>query len=233
MKKFSIVVPTMWKYPPFLDFLKDLVEFPLITDIIIFNNNVDETPTDPILKHSKILLIHNSKNIFVNPAFNRGVELAQEDNVCLINDDIIFDLRVFYRVPQVLSEHSGVVGICPGLAEYNQPPITSGAIRFVPWQPGNHTFGFGCLMFINKGWWIPIPNEFVLYFGDNWIFDTCIIRGRQNYFITDMLFYTPYAQTCKDLPFVNEMLETEKTQFQWRIDSFNRWVTAQRAIDKQ
>lgn len=224
MKHFSIVVPTMWKYPPFLDFLVDLVEFHLIDDIIIFNNNIAETPASWIFEHPKITLVNNPENTFVNTPFNRGVEMAKNDNVCLLNDDVIFDLKIFYHVARVLNEHSGVVGISPGLAEFNQPPITSGAIKIVPWQPGNHTFGFGCLMFVNKGWWIPIPEDFKLYYGDNWIFDTCVARNRQNYLITDALFHTPYATTCKDLTVANEMLTQETDAFNWHIANFKQWI---------
>lgn len=224
MKKFSIVVPTMWKYPPFLDFLKDLVEFEHVDDIIIFNNNISSTPTDDVFDNPKIRLVNNLQNTYVNPPFNRGVEMAKNDDICLLNDDVIFDFKIFYHVARVLNEHSGVVGISPGLAEFNQPPITSGAVKIVPWQPGDHTFGFGCLMFINRGWWIPIPDEFVLYYGDNWIFDTCVIRKRQNYLITDALFYTPYATTCKDLEVANDMLTQETAAFNWRIADFKNWV---------
>lgn len=224
MRNFTFVVPTMWKYPPFVDFLKDLVEFHLVDDIIIFNNNLSETPQDIVFSHPKITLVNNPENIFVNPAFNRGVAMAKNDNVCLANDDIIFDLKVFYHVARVLNEHSGVIGVSPGLEQFGQKPFVSGAIKITPWQTGDHTFGFGCLMFVNKGWWIPIPNELLLYYGDNWIFDTCLIRQRQNYVITDLLFHTPYATTCKNFGPANEMLMRETDQFKWRIADFNQWV---------
>ena len=224
MKHFSVVVPTMWKYPPFLDFVRDLADFHLVDDIIIFNNNIAETPESDVFDHPKVTLINNPENIYVNPVFNRGVEMALNDNVCLLNDDVIFDFKIFYHVARTLNEHTGVIGISPGLEQFNQPPFTSGSIKIVPWQPGDHTFGFGCLMFINKGWWVPIPDEFVLYYGDNWIFDTCIIRNRQNYLITDALFHTPYAATCKDLPVADDMLMKEQDAFHWRIADFQSWV---------
>ena len=224
MNKFTIVVPTMWRYAPFLNFIEDLVKFPSVDDIIIINNNINSTPINPILQHEKIRIVNHPQNVYVNPAFNQGVAMAKNDNICLLNDDIIFDLKVFYHVDRVLNEHSGVIGMCPGLAEFNQHPFVSGAIKIVPWKTGDHTFGFGSAMFVNKGWWIDIPNDFVLYYGDNWIFDTCIIRNRQNYLITDALHHTPYASTCKDLPVANDMLANEELAFNWHRKNFIDWV---------
>ena len=223
MNKFTIVVPTMWRYAPFLNFLEDLVEFDQVDDIIVINNNIASTPTNLVLQHSKIRMVNHPANVYVNPAFNQGVAMAKNDKICLLNDDMIFDFKIFYHVDRVLNEHSGVIGISPGLDEFNQPPFTSGAIKIIPWA-GHHSFGFGCLMFVHKAWWIDIPKEFALYYGDNWIFDTCIIRGRQNYLITDALHYTPYATTCKDLPVANSMLENEAAAFQWHKENFKRWI---------
>jgi len=225
MNKFSVVIPTMWRYVPFLSFLRDLTKFDLIDDIIIINNNIHYTPSDDIFAHEKIRMINHPENIFVNPAWNQGVQLARNDKICILNDDMIFDLKMFYHVDTVLNEHSGVVGICPGLDEFNQPRFVSGAIKIVPWKNGDHTFGFGTLMFVHKAWWIDIPAEFVLYYGDNWIFDTCVIRGRQNYLITDALHFTPYATTCKEIPKNKEMLEIESTHFKWHKENFARLVS--------
>lgn len=223
MNKFSVVVPTMWRYAPFLNFLEDLVKFPTVEDIVIINNNIKQTPTSDILTHEKIKMINHSENVYVNPAFNQGVSIAKNNKVCLINDDVIFDLRVFYRVDPILNEHSGVIGMCPGKIEFNQPPFINGSIQIIPWT-GQHTFGFGSIMFVHKAWWIDIPLDFVLYYGDNWIFDTCLIRNRQNYLITDILHHTPYASTCKDLPTANDMLTQEESAFIWHKQNFTNWV---------
>lgn len=224
MNKFSVVIPTMWRYTPFLNFLQDLTKFDVVNDIIVINNNIADTPNNPILQHEKVRLINHPKNIYVNPAWNQGVHLSLNDKICILNDDMIFDLKMFYHVDAVLNEHSGALGICPGLAEFNQRPITSGAIQIVPWKSTDHTFGFGSLMFVHKAWWIDIPSDFVLYYGDNWIFDTCLIRSRQNYLITDALHFTPYATTCKEIPNNNEMLESEAEAFSWHKENFKKWV---------
>ena len=214
---FTVVVPTMWKYPPFLDFVQDLSRFHLVSDIIIINNNSSRTPLHPVLSHPKVRIFDFGNNIYVNPAFNLGVAESKNDKICLLNDDLIFDPRIFYRVDEVLNESSGVVGICPGLDEFKQAPFTSGSIKIIPWTPGQHTFGFGCLMFVHRTWYEYIPGSFRLYYGDNWIFDTCLARGRTNYLITDALFHTPYATTCKDMEDAAQLLDQETSSFNQAI----------------
>lgn len=229
MEKFTLVIPTMWRYQPFVKFLSDLIESEWVDEIVIVNNDNKNTPDSPILSHGKIKMFDFGTNVYVNPVFNLGVKLSRNNFVCLLNDDIVFDFKMFHHVARVLSPTTGVVGICPGLDEFKQPPFTSGTIEIVPWQ-GQHTFGFGCLMFIHKQAWIPIPEEFKLYYGDNWIFDTALARGMTNYLITDALFFTPYAQTCKDLAVKGSLLQSEGHAFRVAMDGFRRDILAKKSV---
>lgn len=209
----------MWKYPPFLSFLKDLVKFHMVDEVIIINNNIIQMPNDDILDHPKVRMISMPNNIFVNPAWNMGVAEARNSKVCILNDDLIFDLKCFYHVDSVLAAESGVVGICPGMAEFQQPPFVSGAVQILPWKD-QHTFGFGCLMFVHKDWYIPVPQGLEIYYGDNWIFDTCLVRGRTNYIITDLLYCTPFAATTKGMGNVDDRLEREGNIYRPAFDAF-------------
>jgi len=219
MSKFSIIVPTIWRYAPFVDFVKDLVKFDMVDDIIIINNNVDLTPNDDVLSHWKVRMVNEPENTGVNPAWNKGVSGAKNDKICILNDDVVFDLKMFYHVDQVLGPESGVVGICPGVPEFNQPPFKSGIIKIVPWT-GQHTYGFGCLMFVHRNWWVDIPEGLKIYYGDNWIFDTCLARGLTNYIITDSLFYTPFATSTKELTNVSELHQIEQPIFSQAMGKF-------------
>lgn len=202
--KFSVVIPTMWKYKPFTGFLKDLVKFPLVDEIIIINNDNSVTPTDDILNHEKITMVDYGHNIYVNPAWNAGVKLSKNKKICIVNDDIIFDLRLFYKVDDVLSLNSGVLGLCPGSKDFNQPQFTDGSIDIVPWQ-GEIIFAYGSLMFVHKDSWIDIPEDLKVYYGDNWIFDSWIMRGCTPWLITNLLHYTSYATTTGSIgaPFLD------------------------------
>jgi len=219
MNKFTVVVPTMWKYQPFTTFLEDLVKFDLVDEVILINNNPPATPVHPVLGHKKIRVMTFGHNIGVNPAWNLGVREARNEKICIVNDDVIFDLRMFYHVDPVLTPLNGITGIGPGSAEYGQPPVTSGSIQVIPWT-GQHTFGFGCLMWIHRAAWIPVPNGLDIYYGDNWAFDTQLVRGRTNYIVTDGLFCTPFAATCSQLGNVDQRLEQEGKIFQTAMQQF-------------
>jgi len=220
--KFTVVIPTMWRYKPFTNFLTDLVKFHLIDEVIIINNDIEKTPDAPVLKHEKVRMIEFVENIYVNPAWNIGVRESKNKFVGILSDDVIFDIKTFYHVQEVLSPTSGVVGICLGDQTYNQPPFQNGSIKIKPWE-GEHTMGYGCLMFVHKDTWIDIPDDLKVYYGDNWIFDTALWEKRTNYLITDLLYFTPHAQTSGTI--VNNFLDKETPIYKnelekWKINLF-------------
>ena len=197
--KFTIVVPTMWKYAPFKDFLNELLACNDVGEVILIDNDPLNTPID-LPNNSKLHYKTFGANIFVNPAWNWGVENAQYDYVCILNDDMKFDLNVLDALRPILEDsNTGVVGITPGHEQYNQIPVTDGKFEIIPWNQTIHQFGYGCLMFINKKRWTPIPDNLLIYYGDYFIFDNYLFNDFTNYCIVNMHHYTPYAQTCVDM----------------------------------
>ena len=230
MTKFTVTIPTMWKYEPFVDFLADLARFEAVDEILLINNNPEATPNTDVLQHPKIKVFNFGGNIGVNPAWNLGVREARNKKICILNDDVIFDLRAFYHVDPILAPEAGIVGICPGTQDFNQPPVTTGRIRVIPWA-GHHTFGFGCLMWVHQDAWVVIPDGMDIYYGDNWIFDTQLIMGKTNYIVTDTLFCTPFAATCSKLGDVDERLNREGIVFNRAMSEFReRWSRAKEPV---
>ena len=211
----SVVVPTMWKYPPFLDFLKYVVALNIIKEVIIIDNDIDFTPTDKILEHEKIKMITFGRNIFVNPAWNHGVNASESDIVCILNDDIQFDLKLFYKINEFFTPDMGAIGLSSGIAEYGQTPTTTGSIDFEPFTNQNCE-GFGELMFVHKCNWVDIPDGLDLGFGDNFIFDHHFLNSYQNYFITNMFHYHAGSATLRQIDTGNrqEIYEREKSLYQ-------------------
>ena len=39
---------------------------------------------------AKVQRLEQDNNIFVNPAWNLGVEQAKNENICICNDDVLF-----------------------------------------------------------------------------------------------------------------------------------------------
>jgi hypothetical protein len=198
----------MWKCPFFVGFLNDLLEFPAVGQVILINNNPAETPVGVPASHHKLRIFMPGPNIGVNPAWNLGVAEARYSKICIANDDVVFDQKMFKLVDTVLGPDSGVVGICPGVKDFNQPPFVSGIGRVVPWT-GQHTYGFGCLMFVHKKSWQSIPPGLDIYYGDNYIFDLQLARKKTNYLITNMIFKSQFAATTSDTTLTGGFLERE------------------------
>jgi len=198
----SIVSPTMWRYPPYLDFLKAIVRIDNVKEVIIINNDSSKTPDDPFLNHPKIKIFFATSNMYINPSWNFGVNASESDIVCILNDDLHFDLRLFYKIEEFFTPEMGAIGLGSGIVEYGQTPLTTGMIDFEPFV-GQNCQGFGELMFIRKRYWCDIPDGLDLGFGDDFIFDYHYFKGLTNYFITNMWHYhkgnqTMFAFTSED-----------------------------------
>ena len=215
---YSVIVPTMWRCADdFVAFLTQLVEYPLVGEVIIIDNAAAAAP-DTMIAHPKIRRFDHGENIYVNPAWNFGVEVSQFDRLCIANDDISFDLALFDRLQELLTPAAGVFGLCPGDPLFDHPPVTDGAINILPWT-GQHTHGFGCLMFLHKSNWATIPAELKIYYGDNYVFDWQLANQRTNYLITNLRFSTPFAATTSDTTITGGFLERE-SEFYAKIKPF-------------
>ena len=212
----TVVIPTMWKYKPFYNFLQDLHDCDVIGQIIIIDNDPENNPNLDLSKHlfqNKVQQYTYGKNIYVNPAWNFGVKNAKYNNICLLNDDVIVDLKLFYRMDKFLSPEIGLCGICPSnVKDFGQIPITTGEIDLVrcttPYNYRTH-FGLGTLMFFHKDVYVPIIEGLDLYWGDNFIYDTLFFKLNQNYHITNTFYYTPYAATTSTIENSSEILNRE------------------------
>jgi len=201
---FSVVIPTMWRYLPFRQFLFDLMRFSLVDDIVIIDNDPARNLLKEVELPSTVRVLTKGHNIFCNPAWNWGVQEAKNDKICLLNDDMIFDLRVFNHVNRVLSVRNSLVGMSACDPVNGQTPVTTGEIELVQWS-GQNTFGFGQLVFVHRDMWLPIPEQLQLYYGDNWIFDTHRRRRQPIYLITNFLYKTPFAATISEVGGVEKL----------------------------
>lgn len=209
-EKFSIVIPTMWRINEiFLPFLSELSNHSRVGEIIIIDNDHKRFPDDPCLTHEKIHIHDFGKNIYVNPAWNFGVEQSQYNKICILNDDMYFDTDLFDKIDEYVIPENGVSGLCPGLDEFKQPKYTDGSINIKQWN-SEHTYGFGCLMFIHKESWVKIPDGLDIYFGDNFIFDINLKKNKPNYIITNINHNPVFANTTSDKSITAGFLEKEQ-----------------------
>ena len=190
----SVVVPTMWRYEPFPEFVSYIVKLDVVKEVIIINNDYEKTPNDSLWSNPKIKIYSFGRNIYVNPAWNFGISTSTEDRVCIMNDDITFDLKLFYKVDEFLTDDMGSLGLNSNLPDPNLTPTSNGSIVFDPYV-GQRCFGWGNLMFIHKKHWRPIPSDLNIWYGDNYIFDYYFFNGYTNYFISNLFHFHDPAKT--------------------------------------
>lgn len=228
----SYVVPTMWFYPPFLGFLYDLIDCPYVSEVIVINNNREHTPQLSWLLNPKIKMYDPGRNIGVNPAWNFGVSYASNDKICIANDDILFDFKLFQKVMPFITPEHGIIGLSAGEEIHQQVPLTTGNIDIVHWPHQTSQtpsrFGFGCLFFINKRSWVNIPEDLMIYYGDDWIIETQIINQRRNFIINNCLHHGERAITCSRLSNVGGILARERDIYIQKLSEYRESVLASR-----
>jgi hypothetical protein len=222
MNQISIVIPTMWKFAPFINFLKDLLEHPLVGEVIIINNDIGSTPQSEVLKHPKVKLKVFLNNIIVNASWNFGVAIAENEKVCILNDDIIFDLRVFNRVSEFLEPGKFVVTVPESHLVASGGHIVQGHIRIEPYHRGVDMFHFGAMMFICKQDWIDIPAGLDMFYGDYWAFETMLTRFNQNYIVRDVFFWTEIETTSSTFSNKEEIYNKETQIYSAALELFNK-----------
>jgi hypothetical protein len=197
---FSVIIPTMWLVPKFTEVLSQLVEQNIIGEVIIINNNYNSTPNHPILSHPKIKMQDFPENIYVNPAYNYGVATSNFDKLTFMNDDIVFDMNIFNVVSVILDNAKIVAVNLPNVNEEGVVFVPPGQIVVDKYVPGMHLHHIGCLMFMNKEDYVPIPAGLNLYYGDTWLWEVMLTMYDQNYLISNFQFETQTSVTCNTLP---------------------------------
>jgi len=166
MDKYSVIIPTLWKSNRTKQLLSDLNDCEYVDEIIVINNQL----TDVLdVKVEKVRHISFGKNIYVNPAWNKGIELAKNECVALCNDDINFDTNIFSLITKEILNKAGIIGM--GEGNYGEHIDKSTPPFIQMWRPGINDWGWGCLIFLNKKDWEPIPNNIKIWYGDNFIKD--------------------------------------------------------------
>lgn len=158
--KFSVVIPTMWRSERTLPMLKDLDTSDYIEEIIIVDNDTSKCPG--LSDISKLIYLPQKKNIYVNPAWNLGVETSSCDHVCILNDDVSFDVDTAFKAA-IRNFKMGHTLVGLHQLSYDYLDVSEMASSF---------YGFGCCMFLDKSDWTPIPGQLKIWYGDTWMVNT-------------------------------------------------------------
>jgi hypothetical protein len=171
----SVILPTLWKPDPLfiIETVTALSKHELVGEIIIIDNNPSKTPSHIFEIGDNVFVYPQHQNIFVNPAWNLGVEYSKFDNLLIINDDIQFNTSLLHLVYPHLSSNVGMIGV----GESCWGDITS-PFSLIPVSYRNT--GYGCLFFIHKESYKHIPHEMKIWCGDDYLFIVNKMAGKTN-----------------------------------------------------
>lgn len=187
----TVITPTMWAHAPFIENLKTLVNVAEIDQIVIIDNNQEETPNDPVLQNSKIRVHKCLKNSYVCPAWNLGVTLSKNEKLAFMADDVVVNNDVFAKMDEFLNEDVGMVMVLSPNVESTdyETFLTSNSIKITSTKQEEdvvkpNPVGMGNLFFVMKKNWYDIPEGYKVLGGDNYQWNKQHIV-RQNYIVYD------------------------------------------------
>jgi len=159
---FSVIIPTMWRSERIVEMLPLLDANDYVAEIIVIDNDKESRPDLPECK--KMRLLEQEENIYVNPAWNLGVEDSKESAICLLSDDVTIDL---FCLPIMLEklEEGRCFGIHPDSYLFRKEEVSVSVGHYIG-------AGWGCCIFVYKEGWSPIPDELKIWSGDQWIVKT-------------------------------------------------------------
>jgi GT2 family glycosyltransferase len=160
MNKISVVIPTIWRGNNLVEFLSRLENSNRVGEVIIIDNSPSEKNIDLSI-YNKVRHIKMDENIYVNPAWNLGTELAKFDIVALGQDDILLQLDF---LEDIIFEDSTIIGISESCYKDDcryDPKLIDVNVR---------NWGFGTFILYKKDSYHIIPNELKIWYGDDFLF---------------------------------------------------------------
>lgn len=160
---FSVIIPTLQRSAELRPLVEQCAAHPLVAEVLVINN-----ATGPLHWPSpKVRVLHQERNIFVNPAWNLGVREASAQWLAIVNDDVRFDDDVFDYVAKLLRRGCyGIIGPDPSCFER----LRSGRIRHRIAPFFSFKGPFGTFMCMRRTDYVPIPEEMRIWGGDDWLF---------------------------------------------------------------
>jgi GR25 family glycosyltransferase involved in LPS biosynthesis len=193
LEKISVIIPTIWKANNYLRrSLQDLDRENLVEEIILINNNKEETP-NWIKNIKKVKLIDPGERLYFNKSVNLGVDLCKNDICCVLNDDvIIINRNIFKYISKEFNHKLGAIFISKDSinAYGNDLPIKLKKIHKL-------THGNGMLFFVRKSSFVKIPEKLVHHFGDRFTASINNLQKKQNYTIQGFKIRTKESASQK------------------------------------
>lgn len=206
----SFIVPTLWRNPARLrDIIHDYkrAAIPNAEFILIDNNH-------GCYLEPEITVLIPKENLYVNKSWNIGVDIARNNIVCLLNDDIEINFQTIKNnLDEINNLDFGIIGFD---ANNNLgTDFNTNIDKFQFKEAECRYLGFGCMMFIRKENYIKIDERLRVFFGDDllywWNKDK---HNRPIYVIDNLKALGELSATSKDyndeiqkeLPYFDEVI---------------------------
>jgi len=161
MTKVSVIIPTLWRSDVTTKLVKALLNWHLLEELIIIDNDPSSRPRNECWQSCTVL--EQRENIYVNPAWNLGVSQSKGEVIAICNDDICFNPNDLNAAIEKL-KYNEVIGL-------HEDAIVNSQSISEPELHSSHVLGqgWGCLMLLRRKSYTPIPSCIKVWFGDNWI----------------------------------------------------------------
>lgn len=156
---FSVVIPTLWKSKRIFQLIDDLEENNIISQIILIDNS---NKKENYRNWKKTSIFIPPSNLFVAASWNTGVKLCTNENICICNDDINFDTKIFEIISNL--NIKGIIG--QAYENYNRNYSGDISISELNYS---RPMGWGCLLFTKKDLWRDIPEQLRVWYNDDWM----------------------------------------------------------------
>lgn len=210
--KLTIIIPTLCKSK---DILKRTVEKlsnnNSVQRILIFDNTLGEVKT--FLSENDKVRIYQSENLYVNAAWNFGVNLAETDYYLLLNDDVICDNKLISECISILdkNENIGLVTVETENIEslekhlYSNYTTPENEIEYTIHTKDNIRPKLnGWFLMGRKADWSSIPESLKIFFGDNFIYINCINKNKSIAYATNRKIFHVESTTVKELNLIED-----------------------------
>jgi hypothetical protein len=117
----------------------------------------------------EITVLIPKENLFVNKSWNIGVDIARNNIVCLLNDDIEINFETIkHNLEAINNLDFGIIGFDANRNLGTEFNTNVDAFEFK--EAECRYLGFGCMMFVRKENYIKIDERLRIFFGDDLLY---------------------------------------------------------------
>jgi hypothetical protein len=134
----------------------------------------------------EITILIPKENLYVNKSWNIGVELAKNNIVCLLNDDIEINFQTIKNNIEAINNLDfGIIGFDANRNLKTERNEDADTFEFK--EAECRYLGFGCMMFIRKENYIKIDERLRIFFGDDLLYWWNRDKNKRPIYIIDNL----------------------------------------------